>query len=100
MDLTKKPIYRNRALLDSVKWLACVNCGAMDGTIVPAHSNEEKGMGIKSPDSTVMALCFACHAGYDGGWKMDREDARAFAYKMNALTLRRFLEIGYVGVIK
>ena len=54
--------YRNEKLLKACRSMECVNCGADDGTIVAAHQNEGKGMGLKAPDSRVMSLCFRCHS--------------------------------------
>ena len=96
----KEKTYRNRKLLDLAKQINCVNCGAADGTIVPAHANEGKGMRIKSSDATLMALCLTCHTGYDGGWKWDRDATRTFAVRMNALTLRKLIELELIGVIE
>ncbi|MBK6599342.1 MAG: hypothetical protein IPG25_16290 [Proteobacteria bacterium] len=50
--------YRNEKLLKACRSMECVNCGADDGTIVAAHQNEGKGMGLKAPDSRVMSLCW------------------------------------------
>lgn len=46
----------------------CINCGADDGTIVPAHANQirlGKGMGLKAEPWTVIPLCSRCHAWLD-----------------------------------
>lgn len=70
----------------------------MDGTVVAAHSNEGKGMGIKSPDHTIMFLCHRCHSEYDSGTIMTKEEKRAFAYRNNAKTLRILIEEGSLDV--
>ena len=60
--------YRNKKLTQSAKHEACVSCGADDGTIVWAHSNEQrhgKGMGIKAHDLFGAYLCHQCHAAFD-----------------------------------
>lgn len=47
---------------------ACIGCGVNDGTIVPAHSNQQahgKGMGLKAGDWTVIPLCHGCHSWLD-----------------------------------
>lgn len=49
---------------------ACVGCGIDDGTVVPAHSNQQahgKGMGLKAGDWSVIPLCAKCHAWLDAG---------------------------------
>ena len=64
--------YRSKAFRDLCRDRSCACCGAQDGTIVPAHRNGGglKGMGLKSPDSWVLPLCFGCHKDYDEGrWR-------------------------------
>lgn len=79
--------YRNRKLLDLVNGHACINCGADDGTIVPAHSNQQvhgKGKSIKAHDCFFIPLCHSCHAWLDQGtgkdptgiWDGTKEDKR------------------------
>ncbi len=57
----KESTYRNKKLLALARGQSCVNCGADDGTVIPAHSNFGKGMSIKASDATVMFLCVRCH---------------------------------------
>jgi hypothetical protein len=60
--------WRSKKLTQSAKHESCVSCGADDGTIVWAHSNEQKhgkGMGIKAHDLFGAYLCHKCHHGYD-----------------------------------
>jgi Fe-S oxidoreductase len=69
--------YRNRKLLDVVRESPCQLCGAEDGTVVAAHSNQlrdGKGRSIKAHDYRIAALCFSCHSQIDQGSKMSRED--------------------------
>ena len=69
--------YRNRKLLDAVRESPCQLCGAMDGTVVAAHSNQlrdGKGRSIKAHDYRIAALCYSCHAQLDQGSKMSKED--------------------------
>lgn len=69
--------YRNKKLLETVRESPCQLCGAEDGTVVAAHSNQlrdGKGRSIKSHDFRVAALCFRCHAEIDQGSKMSKED--------------------------
>ena len=54
-----------------------MNCGAQDGTVVAAHSNQlrdGKGRSIKAHDFRISALCYRCHAELDQGSKMSKED--------------------------
>lgn len=54
-----------------------MNCGLQDGTVVAAHRNEGKGMGIKNSDALTAALCFKCHYELDQGRRLNRQDKRA-----------------------
>lgn len=56
--------FRSQAIRDMCRTV-CIGCGADDGTIVPAHRNESKGMGLKSSDATCVPLCAICHSAYD-----------------------------------
>jgi ribosomal protein S27AE len=70
-------MYRNKKLLEVVRQSSCQNCGAQDGTIVAAHSNQlrdGKGRGIKADDYRIAALCFRCHSELDQGTKMSRAE--------------------------
>ena len=96
--ITKSRTYRNPKLLKLASGQSCVSCNTQDGTIVSAHSNYGKGMGLKASDSTVMHLCYRCHTEYDQGSTMNREQKREFAEVMNGRTLKRLLEQGYLVV--
>ena len=70
-------MYRNRQLLDLVRESPCQICGAQDGTVVAAHSNQQrdgKGMGIKSHDYRIAALCYTCHADIDQGKTLGKQE--------------------------
>jgi len=59
--------------------LPCMSCGIENGTIVACHSNQSKhgkGMGIKAPDSLVVALCHTCHYELDNGKKLSKQERR------------------------
>jgi hypothetical protein len=63
-------IYRNKKLLEITRQLPCQLCGKQDGTVVAAHSNQQrdgKGTGIKAADYRVAALCYGCHMELDQG---------------------------------
>lgn len=69
--------YRNKPLLEVVRDAPCQLCGAHDGTVVAAHSNQQrdgKGTGIKAHDYRIAALCYGCHMQLDQGSKMSKED--------------------------
>jgi len=70
-------MYRNSNLLKSVRSSPCQHCGADDGTIVAAHSNQlrdGKGRGLKAHDYRIAALCYTCHADLDQGSRMTKEE--------------------------
>lgn len=70
-------IYRNKKLLEAVREAPCMNCGAQNGTVCAAHSNQlrdGKGRGIKAHDYRIAALCYTCHSDLDQGAKMSREE--------------------------
>ena len=70
-------MYRNKKILEVVRQSPCQNCGAQDGTICAAHSNQlrdGKGRGIKADDYRIAALCFRCHSELDQGTKMSRAE--------------------------
>ena len=50
-------------------------CRGDRDTVVPAHRNEGKGMGLKVPDALTVPGCFHCHTWYDQG-KATREEKR------------------------
>lgn len=71
--------YRNKALLEAVRESPCQHCGAQDGTVVAAHSNQirdGKGKGIKSHDYRIAALCHTCHFQIDQGFLWDKDQKR------------------------
>ena len=72
----KRVYIRNKRLLEAARHIPCQHCGAEDGTVVAAHSNEGihgKGRGIKASDEFIAALCFTCHANLDQG-KMSKQE--------------------------
>lgn len=69
--------YRNNAILKAVREAPCMMCGILDGTIVAAHSNQQKdgkGRGIKAHDYRIAALCFKCHFSIDQAHQMSRSE--------------------------
>ena len=54
-----------------------MHCGAQDGTVVAAHSNQlrdGKGRGLKAHDYRIAALCYRCHSDLDQGARMTKEE--------------------------
>lgn len=70
-------MYRNDKLLKACRELACQHCGARNGTVVAAHSNQlrdGKGRGLKAHDYRVAALCYTCHMELDQGSSMSKAE--------------------------
>lgn len=71
--------YRSKGLLEAVRNSPCQHCGAQDGTVVAAHSNQlrdGKGKGIKAHDYRIAALCSICHHQLDQGILWDKAQRR------------------------
>lgn len=70
--------YRNKKILDLAEECGtCMICGAQDGTVVAAHSNQlrdGKGKGIKAHDFRVAYLCSTCHYTIDQSPYLSKED--------------------------
>jgi hypothetical protein len=49
-------MYTNKKLLEACRHLPCGACFCEDGTVVAAHRNQGKGMGIKVSDALVASL--------------------------------------------
>ena len=70
-------MYRNKNLLEIVRESPCQHCGAADGTVVAAHSNQlrdGKGRSLKAYDYRIAALCYTCHMELDQGSKMSKAE--------------------------
>ena len=68
-------MYRNPKLLVACREIPCQLCGAEDGTVVAAHSNQlrdGKGRGLKASDYRIASLCFQCHSQIDQGKDLNR----------------------------
>lgn len=99
-------MFRSKALTDAARDQTCVNCGACDGTIVHAHSNEGrdgKGGAQKAHDCFGAWLCARCHDWADHGnaprdptgvW----DDRLEFMVVMGKRTLLQWFLLGIVVV--
>lgn len=68
----RQPRMEARTYLDSFAEKACDACGAMDGTIVPAHIRLlHFGKGVKPDDWQAIPLCMRCHDEFDGRGKRE-----------------------------
>jgi hypothetical protein len=73
--------WRSKKLLEACRELPCGLCGVEDGTVVAAHSNQQKdgkGTGIKAHDFRVAALCYRCHMQIDQGGAGKEEKRQAW----------------------
>ena len=93
--------YRNQYLLEKVREAACQTCGAQDGTVVAAHSNQlrdGKGKGIKAHDYRIAALCHACHFKLDQGMALTKEERREMWEEAHRRTVGWLFENGHLTV--
>lgn len=92
--------WRSKKLTQSAKHESCVSCGADDGTVVWAHSNEQfhgKGMGIKAHDLFGAYLCHRCHNQYDVvAIEAARIDKKSWFREMWERSMIRACEKGYL----
>lgn len=92
-------MYRNKKLLEAVREAPCMNCGAQDGTICAAHSNQlrdGKGRGIKAHDYRIAALCYRCHSDLDQGSHMTKEERLNFWESAHRKTIGWLFESGHI----
>jgi hypothetical protein len=92
-------MYRNKKLLEAVREAPCMNCGAQDGTVVAAHSNQlrdGKGRGIKAHDYRIAALCYRCHSDLDQGSRMTKEERLNFWEEAHRKTVGWLFESGHI----
>lgn len=93
--------YRNKKLLEVVRKLPCQICRIEDGTIVAAHSNQQrdgKGTGIKSADYRIAALCNFCHMGLDQGRAMSKTERMELWEDAHRRTIGELFEYGLLKV--
>jgi hypothetical protein len=90
MMFPKTKYLRDKKRLEACRTLPCQHCGAEDGTVVAAHSNEGihgKGRGIKASDEFVAALCQKCHYQVDQG-KMSKQERAALWHNAHIKTIK------------
>ena len=91
--------YRNKKLLEYARRLPCQHCGADDGTVVAAHSNQlrdGKGRGLKASDYRIASLCYSCHSEIDQGKKLDKSERVSMFEDAHRSTIGEFFERGYI----
>ena len=94
-------MFRNQKLLEIVREFECVLCGAEDGTVVAAHSNQlrdGKGKGIKAHDYRIAALCYRCHMAIDQGHRMNKQEKEAMWEEAHRKTIGFLFERGKIWV--
>jgi hypothetical protein len=95
------PNYRNKSLLEATRRIACQSCGAEDGTVCAAHSNQirdGKGKSIKSHDYRIAALCFACHYDIDQGKDLNKAEKIQRWEDAHRKTIGKLFELGFLEV--
>lgn len=93
--------YRNEKLLKAVREFPCQRCGISDGTVVAAHSNQQrdgKGMGTKAADYRIAALCHSCHMELDQGRVFSKEMRRELWDEAHRKTIGMLFENGILLV--
>jgi hypothetical protein len=94
-------LYRNQKLLEAVRDSPCQHCGASDGTVVAAHSNQlidGKGRGLKAHDYRIAALCYRCHTELDQGSKMSKQERVNMFNEAHRATIGWLFENGRLEV--
>lgn len=92
-------IYRNQRLLEAARELPCQHCGAQDGTVVAAHSNQlrdGKGRGIKAHDYRIASLCYRCHSDLDQGSTMSKQERLDMWEEAHRRTIGLLFERGII----
>jgi hypothetical protein len=96
-------MYRHEKLLKAVRDCPCQHCGAQDGTVVAAHSNQlidGKGRGLKAHDYRIAALCFRCHAELDQGTKMSKQERVNMWEAAHRATVGWLFENNIIGMLQ
>jgi len=88
-------------LLERLRESPCQSCGAKNGTVVAAHSNQlrdGKGRGLKAHDYRIAAMCYECHMELDQGAELTKE-ARVTMWEVaHRRTIGWLFESGYLEV--
>lgn len=95
--------WQSKKLRELVRDFPCQHCGAEDGTIVACHSNQlrdGKGMGLKTPDYRIAALCYACHTELDNGMLWSRAERIDIWEEAHRATIGLLFERNLIGVLK
>lgn len=90
-------MFRSERLRRAVAELDCQWCG-IGGETQAAHRNQGKGMGIKTSDALIAALCPECHRQLDQGKLLDREERRAMWDAAYIKTMQLLIESGRLAI--
>jgi hypothetical protein len=96
-------MFRSKTLLEVARQCPCQGCGAEDGTVVAAHSNQlrdGKGRSLKAHDYRIAALCYNCHYAIDQGSRMTAQERLDFWEDAHRKTIGWLFEHGYITVNK
>lgn len=91
-------MFRSEKLRRAVSQLHCMHCGRT-GATQAAHRNEGKGMGMKTSDALLAALCDECHRELDQGRDLSREERRDMWNRAAIKTYQELIETGRLAVI-
>ena len=94
--------YRNKKLLEIVRGSPCQCCGKKDGTVVAAHSNQQrdgKGTSIKAHDYRIAALCYRCHHELDAGIKLTKEQRQEMFEDAHRRTIGWLFDNEHIQII-
>ena len=94
MLIPKEKPYRNENLRRAVASLPCQNCG-LEGSTQASHSNQLKdgrGIGHKTSDAMLAALCNSCHYQIDYGKDLGREQKQEIWNAAHRKTMRALIE--------
>ena len=94
MLIPKEKPYRNENLRRAVASLPCQNCG-LEGSTQASHSNQLKdgrGIGHKTSDAMLAALCNSCHYQIDYGKDLGREQKQEIWDAAHRKTMRALIE--------
>ena len=87
----RQPAFRSEKFRRLVASLPCQHCG-VDGRTQAAHRNEGKGMGLKTSDALVAALCVECHAELDNGKRLSRPERQDMWNRAYINTIQALIE--------
>jgi len=101
MMFPKEKPYRNEKLRRAVASLPCQICG-IEGRTQASHSNQQRdgrGIGHKTHDFRLAALCDTCHYSIDYGKDMSREQKVEAWEDAHRKTIGQLFLLGLVDVV-